>query len=543
MHQGNLHENIENRPKSVNDQTSPPGKKALRFTRPVILVFALSIFYCFFIFLLAYLRYRCFINWNFEENAFHNNLLWNTIHGNPFFVSSYGFQPYLDHFQPITLLFSLFYWISPHLLTMHLLFALCAAGGGIFLFLITQEKTKNPIIALLVTATWFVYHPLIQALLTDGDPILFTPVFLMGMVYFFEKGRLKLSLGLMVASLMCHELIAPSVFLFSLFHFREGMRQKDRPVTVYSMTAMIISVTWFLVSILVSLKFAYSPFYSSIFFGESGAGSINLKLFVSQLFQAPLKHQLHYYLIALSPLLFIPMVSRWFVIASPMIVATFLHKDPMNYVHLYLLVPIISFLFLGLVDVVVFAKQRFEIFKKEGSKNLVRIMVLLVLLNLSFTLFNSAFPIPTSEKDIRYTKDVFTIHRLLDSRLYKQNEIDRQAWEMVTMIPPDVSVASDVFCMPPLSHRTRFFPFRKFDYFTNELNVGPIDYLLIFEKPEGISDTLWPWSWQDDQYLQRMKIKLEKIANQWGYERIAQKGGFSIWALPGRELAAPNMID
>src|SRR3990167_524269 len=92
-------------------------KKKDRFRNPFFtLVVIFAFFYALIFTHLLTLRYKSFFSYEWEDQATHHQLVWNTSHGK-LFSNSIGINGHFFsyHFQPIILFQGLLYRIWPHI--------------------------------------------------------------------------------------------------------------------------------------------------------------------------------------------------------------------------------------------------------------------------------------------------------------------------------------------------------------------------------------------------------------------------------------------
>jgi uncharacterized membrane protein len=136
---------------------------------------------------LALLRHASFDSEGFDLGVY-DQVVWNTLHGRPFFYTSTG-RPLLhlsNHASLILLLIAPFYLLYSGPETLLVLQAVAVGLGGLPLFWLAREKLGSVLAGLSVLSAYLLFPPLQVALLSDFHPPVLAVCFLNYAFYFLE---------------------------------------------------------------------------------------------------------------------------------------------------------------------------------------------------------------------------------------------------------------------------------------------------------------------------------------------------------------------
>jgi uncharacterized membrane protein len=208
---------------------------------------------------LALLRHASFDSEGFDLGVY-DQVVWNTLHGRPFFYTSTG-RPLLhlsNHASLILVLVAPFYLVYSGPQTLLILQAAAVGLGGLPLFWLAREKLGSAFAGLSVLGAYLLFPPLQVALLSDFHPPVLAVCFLNYAFYFLEKRRALLCLLCAILAMLCKEQIPLVVVTLGMYALL--VRRAWRLGTVLVAIGMI----WFLVVMYVVIP-AFSVTGSHIF--------------------------------------------------------------------------------------------------------------------------------------------------------------------------------------------------------------------------------------------------------------------------------------
>jgi uncharacterized membrane protein len=229
---------------------------------------------------LALLRHASFDSEGFDLGVY-DQVVWNTLHGRPFFYTSTG-RPLLhlsNHASLILLLIAPFYLLYSGPETLLVLQAVAVGLGGLPLFWLAREKLGSVLAGLSVLSAYLLFPPLQVALLSDFHPPVLAVCFLNYAFYFLEKRRAWLSFLFATLAMLCKEQIPLVVVTLGLYALlvRRAWRLGIALVT--------IGMIWFLLVMYVVIP-AFSVTGSHIFLDYyAWLGSTPLEIVVNALTQ------------------------------------------------------------------------------------------------------------------------------------------------------------------------------------------------------------------------------------------------------------------
>ena len=206
-----------------------------------------------------------------------NQAFWTTLHGEGFFYETpdFWFNPngsfFGVHFAPILFLFLPFYAIYPAPDTLLVIQAFFIALAIIPIYLISRDRIgKYSLCAVLL---YVLYTPMFFVSLFDFHLEAFVPVFLLFMVYFFDKKKYSLYFVSVVLALSTIEFVplitatfGMCVILRVLFnslrrHIWSWRFLKDKE-SIYGFLTVLLSVLWFFVAL--QVKKIFNPHASPV---------------------------------------------------------------------------------------------------------------------------------------------------------------------------------------------------------------------------------------------------------------------------------------
>lgn len=146
-----------------------------------------------------------------------DQVLWNTVYGDPFYSSLLGRHFFGEHLSPILWLLAQAYRIYAHPAIILVLQSCALASGAIPVYWLAKEKLPRPAFAVLFVWLYVSYQPLRNVNLFDFHPVaLVTPLLLFAFWCLERQQYLRFGI-LLVAALSCKEEISTIVFIFGVY--------------------------------------------------------------------------------------------------------------------------------------------------------------------------------------------------------------------------------------------------------------------------------------------------------------------------------------
>ncbi len=196
-------------------QLSLSSAQFLQF--PYLLAWSFILLYILTFIWLAILRHLSFNSSGFDLGIY-DQVVWNTLHGRPFFYTTTG-QPLLhlsNHASPILLLVAPFYLIysGPEML---LFLQTVAIGlGGLPLFWLAREKLQSDFAALSLLLAYLLFPSLQIVNLWDFHPPVLAVGFFMGAFYCLVKRKWSWFLVFAILAMLCKEQLPLQVAFLGL---------------------------------------------------------------------------------------------------------------------------------------------------------------------------------------------------------------------------------------------------------------------------------------------------------------------------------------
>ena len=360
-----------------------------RFERDkwLILVVLFIIIYSAIFTCLAILRYRSFFSYEWEDQAIHHQLLWNTAHGK-WFYNSIGIngEYFNAHFSPIILFQSLIYRIWPHIYNFFFMISVILSIGALPLYLITKKVLGKPLPAFLISFSYLLYAPLHNINFSDGDPIILTiPLFFFLLLiikdsfFRFNLRNLLSFFVLCLLALMCKENVGFTIIFLGIYFIIIKKPKWALCCFIPASIGLLISIpiaTWLNAltngTIVEGLGYDSSFELFNILFGRPG--EFFLTVFSINHFQYLFK--------IFKPLIFLPLFSIVSYISITPFAQLMLVKGNIEYSHTYYIAPAIPFLFIGSVHTIkkisYFISTR--VFRKSTNNKIILLISFVVLI-------------------------------------------------------------------------------------------------------------------------------------------------------------------
>ena len=445
--------------------------------------------------LLAILRYHSFFSYEWEDQAVHHQLVWNTAQGNWFYTSIGVSGNYFSyHFQPIIFAQSLLYRLCPHIYTFFLMISAALGISALPLYSLAKRMFKNSFPAFLIAVSYLLYTPLHNINFCDGDPIIFVIPLLFFLLLTAESraewvGKNVLFGCLIVLILMCKEDLVFTV-LFLGFYFLMQRKKKIGFFCIFS------ALLWFCISMPILIWLRYTD-------SMSLARSLKYNDF-PELFDYLLRHPLSFFAQIVSPdhmqylfqlfmpLAFLPFFSLISFAGIPALGEILLTKGSISYCQVYCIAPLIPFLFAGLVQTI---QKIADSVKGVNSPQKITITLALIIaaLNIINLTGNNILGRVREEKKI-YDTRFMRVTNIFNPVFYRVDDHDKHAWRCILLIPQAASVAVSGDLLPAVSgrHEVRELFCAKYDYLD-------ADYVLFHTEYSGFGAGDYCTMQQDDR--------------------------------------------
>lgn len=415
------------------------------------------------------------------------------------------------HFRPINFLLVPFYWIYPNAETLLILQSLFLGLGALPIYLISKNKLKSNIIALIISGIYLLYVPLQAINLIDFHFNALAIPFLLFAFYFLENNKYGCFTLFSILAAICREEIALIVFMMGIYII---LKKNKKMGAIVAGLALIYFV--FVVGFLMPyiggehtvLKTGSKDFLQNRYdyLGNS------YKEFFETIITKPiyvLKHiftlpKMKYFFLLLFPAgfgIFSVFAPEILMLSLPIFAMNLLSEyEPMYQIYYQYNSGIIPFIFISTIyGIPRFIKFFDEKFKKINPKKLLRFIIIFIF---SATLLFSYLygPLPFS--------------RVFNFEIYNVNlEFVKTGHRLIEMIPKNSSILAPVNVVPHLTEykKVYMFPEPYPEYFKKVgINkTASIDYIIMFDNPYA----LYP---------------IKKFLPMNNYNKIIQKNGWLL---------------
>lgn len=407
------------------------------------------------------------------------------------------------HFTPILFLLVPLYLFFQGPLFLIYIQVIAGALAALALYFIAKDMFPTKFLPSLIGMTFLIYRPFLNGLMYDFHPEMFFPLFLFSGYYFLAIKRKHCFFFVCITlALLVKEDISIFILFFGIFLF--FMTRDDRRTGLitagialsYFIVVMEFIIPHFRTQLGMSGKFEFLSLWG-------GPGSGVLETLKNLIFKSPsIIANLPYKNVGFNlfnifaPLLFVPFLSPFILLAVPPIAILALSKSPiMHGFGLHYAANILPFLFLAFL----LGLKRFErlIAKREKPQKFLLFLVACIFL---INLVNTKWELL---KFSRYSalKDYKTVKRY------------------ISCIPREASVASQSALIPHIPKRKRIYMLPKTD---------GAEYILVHS---GIN--LWPY--QDEEF----DIFLKKLAADKEYVCVAKSDRILLFQKRHHFLQSP----
>lgn len=485
----------------------------------IVICFALLFTY------LHVLRYKSFFSYEWEDEATHHQLVWNTVHGR-WFYNSIGISGYYFsyHFQPVILLQSLVYGVFPHIYIFYFIISFSLGMGAIPLYLLAKRIFQDPLPAFLISLSYLLYAPLHNINFCDGDPIIFTIPILLFLLLFlemrsfvFRRGTILGFLLLGIAALMCKEDISFTFIFFGAYFI---FIKKGK----WALACFVLALVWLSISLPIVIWLNQKQsLVRSIYYGSFNElvlmPFIRTKDFFLTLFS---NDHLKYLWRILMPVSFLPLFSGISIGSLSGILELILGRGNIKYSQVYFLSPAIPFLFVGTVYSIrkisnlIYTKMPTTI---SANKIVILFSLSVLLINIANLRMGNILG-SVGKGKIVYDKRFLNVNNIFDPVVYSMDNEDKIAWNFISLIPRTASVSASGDLLPALSARSNLK-----ELFNNDYDYLDSDYLLFHTKYIGFGagDYCKP---DDDQFMFKL---IEDLKNDPRWILIREEQGFVLF--------------
>jgi len=496
---------------------------------------------------LSYLRYRSFFAYEWQDLAVANQIAYHTGRG-ALFYQSITEQFFLGHIQPIYLLVAIPHLIWPHVTTLQFVMSLAWAMAALPIYWLAQARLAARRAGVLCAWVYLCYAPLNYVNLFEFRPVLLAPPILVFAVYFLERNRYWPFLTACFLALCCKENVALSVILIGLYglYRRRRLRWAIPPVAVAGL--------WLVLSIAcvvpVCLRNVRYPHEVGPYFQQWGGGH-GLWDFVKSSLLDPLPrlrlmfchHRLLLLFRLLWPLCFLPLLSPVVLaLGLPGLLQIMLARNSyfVNSRAHWLGAPVAFFALAAIFSVLKVSDWCAKRGLAKGVRARAEWLVLAVLCITSFAsnLTHNILGVPASAHPIHDTR-FLTVTNMYDQRFYRMEDEDRRAWEVLSQIPGDASVAASGHLMPALSSRPKVVEFGLPLFYTSgrQRDYTDVDYIVIHARSlyHG-GGNCW------GQGRRVLRDEIEQLLRAGGWSIVKLEGQFLVLKRTAGQQLSPDEI-
>jgi len=473
-----------------------------------MLALGLCLFAFFFwAFLLSYKFFHFgYYDWDL---AFFAQGMWSLCHGSGY-VSLFDANIFSNHANLIAYFIVPLYKIFPHPLTLVFLKITSYITASFVLYVLAKERLGSAA-AILLLWLYLSYAPNVFALLYEFDFENLAPAFLMLSIYFYMKDR-WLGFLICAAVLILIKENLPLIILAFSIHALFVKKDKIRFGVIPGILAL---VSFYL------LIFVFMPHIS----GKPSTGEPlyyignnykNLGGSVGGVFSAFILHPFktcHYlmtpvnlsFLIAIfNPLMYLPLGAPGILfLISPIflqhLLSSSLTEHNIRYAYVMTMAP---FLFLATIVTLKFFSQS----TRSGYR-----LTLFLLFCVSFVTLFVNF-------------DVFQKRFLMTETVNQSQEVIRQRWELVHLVPPDASVVASFSFLTQLSQRRNLYAFYKL--YDPHYQSRQWSYVLPSRVQYALIDISDPWYLEEGVVAQQ---RAKKFLNSGGWFILKRYGRYILF--------------
>jgi uncharacterized membrane protein len=410
------------------------------------------------VWILAFLLLRTLQHFSFGTNALDLSLfdysISNTLSGRimyePFATKALG-SHFALHFSPIIFFITPFYLFFKGPLFLIYIQVFIVGLSAVPFYLIAEQKLNSKRLAAILAAVYLIYRPLINGLMYDFHPETFFPLFFFSSIYFlYSKKNMKFYYLFLFLSIFIREDFAIYILFLGIFLLLRKDKRITGLITISICLIYIFAVFFFFIPLFRSaagLHTDYGFLANWKDYGNSGLEIIGSMITqpIKVLTEAGILNTLMKSLNLIGPLLLIPFLSSWSILAIPPLLIAALSRIPlMSSFGIYYSYSLFPFLFISVLFGLYNLRSKT---KNTTSRLIAKICVLMILINI----FNFNW-------------------KLLSFSKYNNIAEYSSVKELINKIPGDASVSSLSSLIPHIPKREKI-------YFLP--NLDDSDYVLI----------------------------------------------------------------
>jgi len=406
-------------------------------------------------------------HWSLGTSAFdlgiHENILWNTVHGDILYSSLMGGNYLGIHTSLVLLLLAPIYALAPFTETLLVLQAMALGMAALPLFLLSRRILENKWQGLLVAVLWLTHPAVAGANFYDFHPIACSPLFLFTAVYFWWLQRWApfwISIALLLS---VKEELSIIVVLLGIVTLMSGNRRQGVQIVAVGVAAYVV-LQHVVIPHFAGGDHSYSWYYSEIIPTGEGPRGLVTTVFLNPIFALKFiltQPRALFVFQLFAPLALMPFfTARGAVLVSYGLAATLLaSRPPLHQIGFQYALTLLALGFVGAL----LALLRFS---DDGRRRALTAAVLLAVV----TGFHYGMIWPRHQ----FTGGFSTID-------FDYSERDRKRYrelnELIEQIPPDASVLASENLAPHVARRhivetTRHVHDRKFPHYDSILVVN-----------------------------------------------------------------------
>lgn len=284
------------------------------------------IFYCIYFIYIGIWRYDNFYFTNSSDTLDFEQIIYNTLHGKPFYITWLGINEFEVHNSPFLALLVPFALIIPVHYLLIAVTVLSIAISAIPIYLIAKDNFKNEFLGFLFGISYIMLPALVGQVYQCFHEIIMVLPFLTFAFYYFTKEQFYPFIIMFAIALTVKEDVSLTLFMFAIYALF-----KKRSLKWYIIPA-VVSISWLVLSIKVIIPFfnkshTYTPISYLSNVGGSLGGVISNILFnpLNILQELTQPHKLYYLFLLLLPVgLILPFFSPVIIFAIPSILLNLL---------------------------------------------------------------------------------------------------------------------------------------------------------------------------------------------------------------------------
>jgi uncharacterized membrane protein len=420
--------------------------------------------------LISILKYTFFL-YDAYDLAIFNQAFWNTLHGNPYWITVTFPHSYLaDHASIWLVLLLPIYALFGHPITLLLLQSVVLGCAGIPLYYIALHFWNNAELkkinitakqfALGVVFLWFI-NPFVNNInLFEFHLLSFFPLFLFCTIYAYLKENKILFITSLIISTTTREDTGLAsiglIIILILDWFYKKYKTKKPTSLFYTLSSFVIIILWTFVAYKIIGYF--SDFGGTRYISHYSWFKSNIWSFFAN--PAPLVNHIFSYaninvfLGLLLPFIFLPLIKpKWFILSAVPIVAIFMLDNTLDHVialRLHYTATIIPGLFIASI-------LAFIHLIKNKSKTYIQLFVIVIIFS---TVYSGLYLGPLLPKNISLISETATVRT--------------QRWEDAKTKIIQGPLIVDTYLLPVLSSRKNLYDF--YQIFTGKKEFTNIKY-------------------------------------------------------------------